>query len=377
MANNGKPSPLLPSPSSPPSPLPLPPSLTLAIPAQLDVPPHESKEQMQPQPAMVALARRPRGRPPSSTNKPKLALKFPIPATFLLQEKEDFLKPIVLNIPAGMDIINAIIDFACNRDVSIVVHNASGPISAVTLCNLFDHSHDLLLQGNFHMLSLLGFYTKSLSPSPPFNVPYSSFTIQVSRTRDPKLVGGLIGGKVIAMEPVQKFVVWISDCLATDSDFVARVFDFIWVLWKRRNTWVFSQQETPILQIFSMNASFSNYLEPPKQSPASTSMCWKPPDPNDIQVNLDALGRREVGTGMDAIFRDHLGQPLATPPQFYPICYEPMIAEILAFKRCIGSTRVLNIPLLRQIAKFFSIPGLVSTERTNHITRCCYRSVQV
>ncbi|TKY57146.1 AT-hook motif nuclear-localized protein 17 [Spatholobus suberectus] len=202
MANNDTPSPLLLPPSSPPptSPLLLLPSLTLAIPTKLDVPPHEPNEQMQQQLAIVALIGRLRGRPPGSKNKPKLALKFPIPATFLLQEKEDFLKPIVLNIPTSIDLVDAIINFARNQDVSIVVHNASGPISEVILCNLFDHSRDMFLQGNLHMLSLSGFYTKGLSPSPPSNVPYSFFAIQVTRTRE--LFGDLVGGKVITVEPV-------------------------------------------------------------------------------------------------------------------------------------------------------------------------------
>ncbi|TKY57145.1 AT-hook motif nuclear-localized protein 17 [Spatholobus suberectus] len=188
MANNGKSSQLLPPPSSPaltpPPPPSPPPSPTLSISAELDVLHHKPNEQMQPQPTMVALAKRPRGRPPGSKNNPKPAL--------------DFLKPIVLNIPVGIDIVDAIINFARKRDVDIVVHNASGPISKVTLSNLFNHSHDLFLQGNLHMLSLSGFYTKSLSPSPPSNVPYSSFAIQVSRIGDPKLFGGLVGGKVIS-----------------------------------------------------------------------------------------------------------------------------------------------------------------------------------
>ncbi|TKY57148.1 AT-hook motif nuclear-localized protein 17 [Spatholobus suberectus] len=156
MVNNGKPSPLLLPPSSPPL-LPSPPLLTLVMPAELDVPPYETNEQMQPQLVMVALVRRLRGRPPGLKNKPKPVLKFLIPTTFRLEEKEDFLKPMVLNIPASMDVVDAIIDFACNRDVSIMVYNASGPISKVTLCNLFDHCHDMFLQGNLHMLSFSGF----------------------------------------------------------------------------------------------------------------------------------------------------------------------------------------------------------------------------
>ncbi|TKY57143.1 AT-hook motif nuclear-localized protein 17 [Spatholobus suberectus] len=175
-------SPLLPRPSPPPPPPPsLPPSPFLAVP----------------------FAKRPRGRPSGSKKKPEPTMEFPVPSTFISGERGDFLKPIVLIVPAGMDIVNAIINFGRDRDVSISVHHASGTISEVKLSNPLSPSDDLSLRENLHMVSFSGFYTNSFSSSPPKNIPYSFFTIQLSRGKPPQLFGGLAGGKLIAAEPVK------------------------------------------------------------------------------------------------------------------------------------------------------------------------------
>ncbi|TKY57149.1 hypothetical protein E2542_SST21595 [Spatholobus suberectus] len=80
-----------------------------------------------------------------------------------------------------MDIVNAIItNFGRDRDVTILVHHASGTISEVDHYNLLSPSDDLSLRGNLHMLFLSGFYTNCLSPSPPKKslIPSSPFNVQ-------------------------------------------------------------------------------------------------------------------------------------------------------------------------------------------------------
>ncbi|KAL2316878.1 hypothetical protein Fmac_030754 [Flemingia macrophylla] len=176
-----------PPPPSPPSPLSPP---TLSIPSESDAfPMHEpNKQVVNPQPPMVAPAKRPRGRPLGSKNKPK-----PI---------ADIYKPVVLLVPAGVDIVDAIIDFSNQRDVSMVVQHASGAISKFTLFNLLSPSNSLSFQGNFHMLSLSGFCTKSLSPSSPAdNVPFSFFNIQFVKDGTHQPFGGPVK-HLIAAEPV-------------------------------------------------------------------------------------------------------------------------------------------------------------------------------
>ncbi|RDX71361.1 AT-hook motif nuclear-localized protein 17, partial [Mucuna pruriens] len=159
--------PLLPQPF-PPILSPLQPPI-LTIPSESDVPSEEQNRKMEPQHVVVALTKRPRGRgrPPGSKNKPKPIVEFPNPSPYILRERKDFLKPIILVIPAGMNIVNAIIDFGRDRDVSISVHHASGAISEAFTPKAF-HLHPLITHG-----------------------------------KTPQVFGGLVGRKLITAEPVQ------------------------------------------------------------------------------------------------------------------------------------------------------------------------------
>ncbi|KAK7385904.1 hypothetical protein VNO78_31855 [Psophocarpus tetragonolobus] len=159
----------------------------------------------------VSVAKRPRGRPAGSKNKnknkpkpkPEARKELPSSPLFLGEgEVGEFLKPIVLVVPGGADIINAIVKLGCEREVSISVHHASGPISEVHLCNSLSPSGDLSFKGKLHMSSLSGFYTKCLSPYPPKNIPFSFFNIQFLREKSLQLYGGVVGCKLIAAQPV-------------------------------------------------------------------------------------------------------------------------------------------------------------------------------
>nr|KYP73309.1 hypothetical protein KK1_005929 [Cajanus cajan] len=143
---------------------------------------------MQPQPAG-----KPRGRPPGSKNKPKPAMNRH--------------QPMLLTVPAGMDIVNAIIDATHNQDVTVMVYHAMGSISEATICNPLDRSRDFFFQGNLFMRSFSGFYSKSFSPS---HTPYSFFTAQVSRAGTPNIFGGRVRGKLIAAKPLQIMVFFIK-----------------------------------------------------------------------------------------------------------------------------------------------------------------------
>nr|KYP44866.1 hypothetical protein KK1_033607 [Cajanus cajan] len=111
-------------------------------------------------------------------------------------------KPIFLIVPTGMDIVDAI-NFSHKKDVSIMVHHASSVISKVNIFNSLSPSNCLSFQGNLHMFYLLGFYTKSLSPSPPKNIPYSFFNIQFLKDWTHQIYGGLVGHKLIIVEHVR------------------------------------------------------------------------------------------------------------------------------------------------------------------------------
>ncbi|KAG4962021.1 hypothetical protein JHK85_039469 [Glycine max] len=95
-----------------------------------------------------------------------------------------------------------------DQDVDIIsVHHASGLICEINLSNPLSTSDDLRFLGTFHVFSVTGFYNNnnlSASSSPNNNsIPYSSSAIQFTRGSPPKLFEGLIGGKLIGVEPVQ------------------------------------------------------------------------------------------------------------------------------------------------------------------------------
>ncbi|KAL2316871.1 hypothetical protein Fmac_030747 [Flemingia macrophylla] len=150
----------------------------------------QSTKGLQPQSNVVVTSKRRKRGSVNSKTKSKSTMDFP--------------KPIVFIVPACMNIVKAIIDYGCKKDCNILVHHAYGAISEVNILNPLSPSNNLSLHGNFQMLSLSGFYTKSPSPkSPQNNIPYSQFSIQILRGNASKLLGGVVGEKLIAAEPVK------------------------------------------------------------------------------------------------------------------------------------------------------------------------------
>ncbi|ESW13490.1 hypothetical protein PHAVU_008G200900 [Phaseolus vulgaris] len=120
-----------------------------------------------------------------------------------LEEGGEFPKPIIMIVPAGEDIVKTILDYARDRDVSILVLHASGPISEVHITNPLPPFHDCTFHGNLYMFFLTGVYTKCLSPFPPKSIPFSYFNIQFSKDDAPEVYGGLVGNTLIAAQPLQ------------------------------------------------------------------------------------------------------------------------------------------------------------------------------
>jgi len=139
--------------------------------------------------------------PLNSQNEPNPTMQLPIPPTD--EENEEYPKPIIMIVHAGEDIVSTILEYARDRDVSILVNHASGPISEVHLTNPLNRDYDCIFQGNLHMFCLSGVYTKCLAPSPPKNVPFSFFNVQFSRGEAPEIYGGLVGSRLIAAQAVQ------------------------------------------------------------------------------------------------------------------------------------------------------------------------------
>lgn len=128
---------------------------------------------------------------------------------------------IVLEIPIGNDVVEAIIDFARRHEASINVMTGSGLVSDITLLEPDSRVPTFQLNGPFNVLCLAGVY---LNPN-CFNVPSqlikdplcTAFTLQLSGSRG-QVFGGVIGGKINAASDIQ-----ISATLFKRSRFVRMI----------------------------------------------------------------------------------------------------------------------------------------------------------
>ncbi|KAK7827547.1 AT-hook motif nuclear-localized protein 28 [Quercus suber] len=153
------------------------------------------------------VSKKPRGRPAGSKNKPK-------PPIVITKNSDSAMKPVILEISAGNDVVETLIQFARKRHVGISVLSGSGSVSNVTLRHpAVSHAPSLSLHGPFNLLSLsgsfLGYSTTSSSTKPPSSssssspssassfVSFSSFGICLAGAQG-QVFGGIVGGKVIA-----------------------------------------------------------------------------------------------------------------------------------------------------------------------------------
>ncbi|XVF69488.1 hypothetical protein PTKIN_Ptkin11bG0086400 [Pterospermum kingtungense] len=151
--------------------------------------------------------RKPRGRPPGSKNKPK-------PPIVITRDSDSTMKPVILEISAGSDIIDTIISFARRNHVGVSILSAAGSVSNVTLRHPVSHAPALSLHGPFGLLSLSGsFVGFNVSPSSSKAPQSSSSSTSPSRSSlsslscsfgitlsgaQGQVFGGIVGGKVIA-----------------------------------------------------------------------------------------------------------------------------------------------------------------------------------
>ncbi|KAL1540208.1 AT-hook motif nuclear-localized protein 28-like [Salvia divinorum] len=77
--------------------------------------------------ATIEVVRRPRGRPPGSKNKPKP------PVIITRDAAEPAMSPYVLELPAGVDIVDSTARFCRKRNIGLCLLSGSGAVTNVTL----------------------------------------------------------------------------------------------------------------------------------------------------------------------------------------------------------------------------------------------------
>ncbi|KAL6853879.1 hypothetical protein ACP4OV_019908 [Aristida adscensionis] len=138
-----------------------------------------------------ATARKPRGRPPGSKNKPK-------PPVIVTRESEAAMRPVVLELAAGCDVAAAVAAFARRRRVGVSVLCGRGAVAAVTLrlATSPAAASAVTLHGRFEVLSLSGTVLPSAAAEgaspPPFSVSLAGAAGQV--------IGGTLAGEMTAAD---------------------------------------------------------------------------------------------------------------------------------------------------------------------------------
>lgn len=135
------------------------------------------------------VARRPRGRPAGSKNKPK-------PPVIITRESANTLRAHILEVSSGCDVFDSVAAYARKRQRGICVLSGSGTVTNVTLRQPAAAGAVVTLHGRFEILSLSGSFLPP--PAPP---GATSLTIFLAGGQG-QVVGGNVVGALIASGPV-------------------------------------------------------------------------------------------------------------------------------------------------------------------------------
>ncbi|XP_043695926.1 AT-hook motif nuclear-localized protein 23-like [Telopea speciosissima] len=135
------------------------------------------------------VARRPRGRPPGSKNKPK-------PPVIITRESANTLRAHILEVGNGCDVFDCVATYARRRQRGICILSGSGTVTNVSLRQPAAAGAIVTLHGRFEILSLSGSFLPP--PAPP---GATSLTIFLAGGQG-QVVGGSVVGALIAAGPV-------------------------------------------------------------------------------------------------------------------------------------------------------------------------------
>ncbi|KAF5731565.1 AT-hook motif nuclear-localized protein 23-like [Tripterygium wilfordii] len=135
------------------------------------------------------VARRPRGRPPGSKNKPK-------PPVIITRESANTLCAHILEVGGGSDVFESVAMYARKRQRGICIMSGSGIVTNVSLRQPAAAGAVVTLHGRFEILSLSGSFLPP--PAPP---GATSLTIFLAGGQG-QVVGGNVVGELVAAGPV-------------------------------------------------------------------------------------------------------------------------------------------------------------------------------
>ncbi|XP_030466412.1 AT-hook motif nuclear-localized protein 23-like [Syzygium oleosum] len=135
------------------------------------------------------VARRPRGRPPGSKNKPK-------PPVIITRESANTLRAHILEVGSGCDVFECVAMYARRRQRGVCILSGSGTVTNVSLRQPTAAGAVVTLHGRFEILSLSGSFLPP--PAPP---GATSLTVFLAGGQG-QVVGGSVVGELTAAGPV-------------------------------------------------------------------------------------------------------------------------------------------------------------------------------
>ncbi|XP_073144206.1 AT-hook motif nuclear-localized protein 21-like [Henckelia pumila] len=136
-----------------------------------------------------AAARRPRGRPAGSKNRPK-------PPVIITRESANTLRAHILEVGGGCDVFEVVATYARKRQRGVCILSGTGTVNNVSLRQPAAAGSVVTLHGRFEILSLSGSFLPP--PAPP---GATSLTIYLAGGQG-QVVGGNVVGALIASGPV-------------------------------------------------------------------------------------------------------------------------------------------------------------------------------
>ncbi|KAJ3676950.1 hypothetical protein LUZ60_002674 [Juncus effusus] len=144
----------------------------------------------------VEVSKRPRGRPPGSKNKPKSPMVISRDS-----EPSSAMRPHVLEIPNGQDIIDSLSRFSRRRNLGISVLSGTGAVSNVTLRQPTGTSGSIGtigFQGRFEILSISAtFLPPAMSALAPGAMNGTNISISLAGPHG-QILGGTTVGPIVA-----------------------------------------------------------------------------------------------------------------------------------------------------------------------------------
>ncbi|MBA0587507.1 hypothetical protein Gorai_000635, partial [Gossypium raimondii] len=122
-------------------------------------------------------------------------------------DNDSVIKPAVLQIPVGFDVIENTINFARIYHVNVSIISATGSVSDIILRYSSSLGAPYRFVGTFKILSLPGSFFADHSTTP---TPCSSFNIILSREQI-QFSGGIVVGRLMTATPVTMAVVTFAN----------------------------------------------------------------------------------------------------------------------------------------------------------------------